>query len=612
MMPTQQEFTRLMEDATSFCDSYRSTNIDPAHRRADASYHGILENEADYIERKRSSLFIPKTRDHCTRWMTTITNAFFVSDDMVTLTNTLDPDKARFTNEVVNIRLEKHIPTFSFLSKASDAHVKYGNAVGKTGWDYRTESVMERGLDGVTMRYDAPETDRPFLELVPFENVQYDYRCITEDPVQDSPFWRQWIPMLVGDVKLKFKTGEWKKPKKFDWKNISAPASTALVRKKRQGKMQDPSAQEFGRNDGTEPKEELSSYRLVWAVENYFRIGGTDWTFYSLGDEAIVTKEVRVVDKFVHRRRPYAMSSFSPEAFRSYSDGVPEKIRHPQALLNAQVNMRLDNQNICINKGHIVKRESGVQLQSLMSPRPGMVVMTDDMDAVKWMEPMDVTASSYQEQQITERIIEEISGQSQNRMGVDSSDRQSATEAAIKASSAGEHEGFVIKGFVETFVKPLFSMLVSNIVEMESDQEVLNDAALATGLAPDVSLLTNCEIVINAGMGVTNKELRTQKIGAAIDRGIQAMATDPSTFSPAVKELFRDMLPLLGMKNTDRYLPTQKGASTPTVAGGTPAGPNPPIPGNAALPSPPGISPQLSATAAQVPALGGFARGMIQ
>jgi hypothetical protein len=603
-MPDQKEFLKLMKDATAFADDYRTHNIDPAHRRADNAYHSILENEADYIARKRSALFIPKTRDHCRRWTTTITNAFFMSDDLVTLTNALYPVEARFTNEVVNIRLEKHLPTYQFISKAAHAHVKYGNAIGKTGWDYRTETRKETSPEGVETTYEAPETDRPFLELVPFENIQYDFRVISEDPVMDSPFWRQWIPMYVGDVKAKFKSKEWRKPKGMDWKTIDV-RTAETVRKHRQGKMQDPQAQSFG-SDGTD-----SEYHQVWAVENYFRIAGTDWTFLSLGDEYMVTDPERTVDKFAHGRRPFALSQFDPEAFRSYSDGLPEMMRHLQAEANAIRNQRRDNVSQVLNRGHIVKRNAGVQLQSLLSPRPGMVTLTDDMEAIKPNEVMDVTASAYREEEITSRDIEEISGQSQNMMGVANSDRQSATEAAIKASSSGEQEGFIIKGFVDTFLRPLLSMLVKNIVEMDNDLEVFNDASLATGLPPDASLLVDCEVVINAGMGSTNKELRMQRMGVAIDRGIQLAQVD-STFAATVRELYRDMLPLLGLKNIERYVPSspqQRGAAP--NAGGTPVGgPSPADP--AALQPAPGISPQLSQTAEQTPALGGFARGMLQ
>lgn len=611
-MPSKKEFLQLMEDATAFCDQYRQVNIDPAHRRADHAYHGILENEQDYIERKRSALFIPKTRDHCRRWKTTITNPFFASDDIVTLTNTLYPDEARFTNEVVNIRLEKHMPIFLIISKSADATVKYGNAVGKTGWEFRTEKITEKGLDGAQITYESPETDRPFIETIPFENIQYDFRVISEDPVVDSPFWRQWIPMYVGDVEYKFKTGEWKKPKDFSWEDIKIPASTDSVRKARQGKMQDPQDEEFGQPPEDAPKERLSSYRQVWAVENYFRIAGTDWTFLSLGDEYIVSPWVRVVDKFVHKRRPFVMSEFDPEAFRSYSDGLPEMMRHLQAEANAIRNQRRDNVSLVLNRGHIVKRNSGVQLHSLANSRPGRITLTDDIDAVKPEETPDVPASSYNEEEIASRDIEQISMQSSNKMGVMSSDRQSATEAAINASSSGEQEGFTIKGFVDTFMHPLLSMFVANVVAYESDQGVLNDASLATGLPPDPAMLADCEVVINAGLGSTNKELRLQRIGIAIDRGIQLAQVDPS-FVNTVKELYREMLPLLGMKNTDRYVPPtaqQRGAIPQNAGGANPASPS--SPQSAAAQPPPGIAPELSQAAGQIPSLGGFAHELLQ
>lgn len=602
-----------MEDASAFCQSYRSANIDPAHRRADNAYHGILENEQDYKARPgASSLFIPKTRDHCRRWKTTITNPFFASDDIVTLTNTLYPDQARFTNEIVNIRLEKHMPTFLTISKAADATVKYGNAVGKTGWEFRTETVTEKGLDGSTVTYEAPETDKPFIETIPFENIEYDFRVISEDPVMASPFWRQWLPMYAGDVEYKFKTKEWKRPGDFSWENIKVPSSMDAVRKARQGKMADPQAETFGQPAGDTQEERLSSYRQVWAVENYFRIAGTDWTFLSLGNEYIVSPWVRVVDKFVHKRRPFVMSEFDPEAFRSYSDGLPEMMRHLQAEANAIRNQRRDNVSLVLNRGHIVKRNSGVQLHSLANSRPGRITLADEVEAVKAEEAPDVPASSYNEEEVTTRDIEQISMQSANKLGVQTSDRQSATEAAINASASGEQEGFTIKGFVDTFMRPLLTMFVANVVAYESDRDVLNDAALATGLPPDVSMLTDCEVVINAGLGSTNKELRMQRIGMAIDRGIQLAQVDP-TFAATVKELYRDMLPLLGLKNVDRYVPPspqQRGAA-PNAGGANPAAPSPPGPAALAAPAP-GISPMLSQAADQTPQLGGFAHGVLQ
>ena len=602
-MPSKKDFLRLMEDATAFCNRYRQANIDPAHRRADNAYHSILENEADYQERKRSSLFIPKTRDHCRRWTTTITNAFFMSDDILTLTNTLYPDKARYTNEVVNIRLDKYVPTFQFVSKSAHATVKYGNAIGKTGWDFRTEVREEKSLDGTVTRYEAPETDRPFLELVPFENIQYDFRVISEDPVMDSPFWRQWIPMYVGEVEAKLKTGEWKRPKDLSWENVKVSTSTDSVRKARQGKMADPQAETFGKNKEDTQEERLTSYRQVWCVENYFRIAGTDWTYLSLGDEHIVTPQVRVADKFPHGRRPYVMSQFDPEAFRSYSDGLPEMMRHLQAEENAIRNQRRDNVSLVLNRGHIVKRNSGVQLQSLQNSRPGRITLTDDMEAIKHEEMPDVTASSYNEEEITSRDIEQISMQSSNKLGVMSSDRQSATEAAINASASGEQEGFIIKSFVDMYMRPLLTMFVANVVAYESDRNVFNDASLATGLPPDPSMLTECEVVINAGMGSTNKELRAQRIDAAIDRGIQLAQVDP-TFAATVKELYRDLLPLLGLKNTDRYVPRapQPGAGNVNLA---PPAPPAPLALPSANNSPAGIEGVSSN-------LGGFASGLIQ
>ena len=218
-MPTKTQFKTLMRDATTFCEDYRARNIDPAHRRADKAYHGELDNLQEYIDRGRSQLFIPKTQIQVDKWVKTFVNAFYQSDDIVTVDYALDEAKERFTNEVLNRRIEAKTTFFMFLTHFAHATVKYGNGVGKTGWDYEEKSEKSVYTDqetgeSIETETTSPVVDKPFFEVVPFEQIQIDYRCTSTEPVQDSPFFRQWTPMLVSDVEAKFASKEWKRPKK--------------------------------------------------------------------------------------------------------------------------------------------------------------------------------------------------------------------------------------------------------------------------------------------------------------------------------------------------------------------------------------------------------------
>ena len=613
-MPTKTQFKTLMKDATTYCEDYRSTNIDPAHKRADLAYHGTLENLADYEERGASSLFIPKTQINVDKWVKTLVNAFYISDDIVTIDYSLDEAKERFTNEVVNRRIEGKTTFYQFLRDSAHAHVKYGNVVGKTGWEYQEKSEKsvyedEFGEKTVT-ETTSPVVDKPFFEVVPFEHVQIDYRCTSINPVQDSPFFRQWTPMYVTDVEAKFAAKEWKKPKGVDWdKHSEAPWMQASVRKTRQGNMQDPSQTTVGSaSDGP-----ALSYHQVWVAENYFRSGGTDWTFISLGDEHILTEPERVTDKFVHAKRPFAISKYNPESFRVYSPGLPELLRGPQAEANAIHNQRRDNVSLCLNKQWLVKRGMGIQLSSLINSRPGAVHLGDNIDegSVRELPMTDVTSSGYREQEVNDFLIEQISGHSANTLGVGAPDRQTATASAIAASSAGEDEAFKIKCFIEDYVRPLLEMFYDNIVEMENDPDVLAFAAINTGLPPDETLIARGELVINAGMGATNKELRASKYERILDRCIQLAAADPS-FLQTAKEVMREWLPLSGVKNVERFLPAAPGAGQPAVgaAGTSPGTEADPSSATTAAPQQ-GIPPDLSAEVASTPNAGGFARGLL-
>jgi len=615
-MPKDKDLLRLMKDVTAFCDDYRSTNIDPAHRRADNIYHCIHENQKDYTERGRSSLYIPKVRNHVRKWVSTIVNAFMSSDDLVSISYPVVPEKERFTNEVYNRRLERDCNFFMFLASAAGSHVKYGNAIGKTGWEYSEEVVgtdeyvnPETG-EKIREEVTAPTLDRPFFDVIPFENVQLDYRCIGTDPVNESPFFRHWIPMYVTDIEKKFEDKEWKRPKGLDWKNVTIPESTALVRNRRHGDKADPGENEIG----TEPDNAPFSYAQAWVVENYFRISGTDWTFLSIGDEGVITKPERVIDKFPHERRPFAISKFDPEAFRVCSDGLPEIEKNLQYEANAIRNQRRDNVGLVLNAGHYVRRGAGIQLQSLVNSRAGRVILGDQIrpEDIRREEVMDVTASAYREEDIVNRDLEECSSHSSNMMGVSESNRTTATEAAISASASGEMEGYVIKAFVETFVRPLLEMYMDNLLAYENDELTLVEASVVTGLPPDPALLCRGEVIINAGMGSTNKEIKSARIQSIIDRCIQLAPVDP-TFIQTAKKAVREWLPLSGFKNPDSWVPDtapaqappQQGQEQPPGAPGSQGEPAGQIPET-------NVDPQLQAVAQEVPGIGGYARGLLQ
>jgi len=95
-------------------------------------------------------VFIPKTQIQVDKWVKTFVNAFYQSDDIVTVDYSLDEAKERFTNEVLNRRIEGKTTFFMFLTNLAHATVKYGNGVAKTGWDYQEETSESVYTDAET------------------------------------------------------------------------------------------------------------------------------------------------------------------------------------------------------------------------------------------------------------------------------------------------------------------------------------------------------------------------------------------------------------------------------------------------------------------------------
>jgi hypothetical protein len=84
-------------------------------------------------------------------------------------------------------------------------------------------------------------------------------------------------------------------------------------------------------------------------------------------------------------------------------------------------------------------------------------------------------------------------------------------------------------------------------------------------------------------------------------------------FARTAEELMKDLLPLNGAKNVDRYVASQPAQRqlTEGTAGTPPGAEAAPSSASSAVPASPGIPPGLSMETASTPGMGGMARGLL-
>jgi hypothetical protein len=144
--------------------------------------------------RARSKFFRPKTRAAVRKNEAIAAEAFFQTEDVVSVTAPDDDDPAQqasaeILKELLNYRLTKSVPWFlTLIGGYQDAQVQ-GLVCSYQYWEFNA----------------AKKIDRPCVKLRPIENIRFDPSADWTDPVNTSPYFIDMIPMYVKDVQARSK-----------------------------------------------------------------------------------------------------------------------------------------------------------------------------------------------------------------------------------------------------------------------------------------------------------------------------------------------------------------------------------------------------------------------
>ena len=115
------------------------------------------------------------------------------------------------------------------------------------------------------------------------------------------------------------------------------------------------------------------------------------WLF-TVPEFGIVIRDVE--NPYFHGQLPIIYGVDYPYPGELYGMGEIEPLDRIQRAINAVLNQRLDNVQLTLNTMWKVKKNSGVDLHTLVSA-PGNIVTTDDMEAVDAIQVPDVTGPTF-------------------------------------------------------------------------------------------------------------------------------------------------------------------------------------------------------------------------
>jgi hypothetical protein len=504
--------------------------------------------------RHRSRIFRPKTRSVIRRNEAAAAAAFFSNPEVIDTQPINKSDmKARaaaeIMKELVQYRLTKTIPWFLTCIGALQDAQTVGVCCSYQYWKYDE-------ADG------KPLEDEPCIELIPVENIRIDPGASWIDPIGTSPFVIRMIPMYRVDVeemrkRVDPKTGQpkWKKEQEEERGGEAFRYDTTRM------------ARESLREDSKNNNANISDYDILWVHENFVKRDGKTWVYFTLATEELLTDPKELSEVYFHGEIPIVMGFCIIETHKVYPAGIAELIRPLQAEANEIANQRLDNVKFVLNKKWIAKRNSQVDLNAIVRNVPGGVILASNPETdLKEVNFPDVTASSYAEQDRINADMDDLAGNfSPGSAQTKKGGPEPVRNNMMFVQGAGQMTEYMLRIFIETWVKKVLRQLVKLEQAYETDRTVLAIAAqkaqlhIKYGMSEVTNDILDQELLleVNVGMSATDPFAKLQKFLTATNSiaGILGVPTLPPTFKmEATKEIFG----LLGYGDGKRFMGEQQ------------------------------------------------------
>lgn len=570
---------------SSFRDS--STWLDSSLRRQweknIAHFNGRFAPGSKYQSAayaKRSRIFRPKTRSAVRQNEAAVAAAMFSTNDLVSITPLNDSRKeSRASSAVVHslleYRLQNTIPWFLTTMGAFQDTMNYGVCISYQYWLYEERKVESVVYDPMTQQAILDEEGRPATEikkelvkdqpccdLMPPENLRIDPSADWRDPINTSPYVIRIVPMYASDVMDRMDTGDI--PGQQGWRRYSLGQILAT---RSQDYDSTRAAREPDRADSTTAED--GYFATVWCHENFVRINGEEYVYWTLGTALMLTDPAPLSEVYFHNRRPIVMGYSNLEAHKTYPAAHTQMIEGLQEVTNDVQNQRLDNVQLVLNKRYLLKRGQQIDTGALMRNVPGGAVVTQDPEKdVRVLETNDVTASSYNEQDRVDVQLDEMMGAfSQSSVSNNRTLNETVGGMNLINSSANAVTEYSIRVWVETWVEPVLRQLMLLEQKYESDETIIALAAETANLdrfgineVTDELLMRELTLSVNVGIGATNPQQKVERLVY----GMNAVAGLPGGLDGLnADEVRTEIFGALGYKNGARFFTPAEGEEQP-------------------------------------------------
>lgn len=577
------DFLQLAQSARQQARLYSTSSVKSAWHKAYRAFHNEHFDGSKYKSgafRGRTKLFRPKTRSAVRKNEASAAAALFSTVDAVSIKPTGRDMRATVSalvmNEVINYRFDRSsgkegIPWFLMAMGARQDSQIAGMCISKQYWQFELKNKpaeqsdkeeieqasptadghsldmhapSEDGFEGGEsddLMDDAPapamaeqidpadrsniRVDRPWIELIPPENVDLDPAAPWFDPVQLGGYLRVRFSMHLHEVRGMMKRGsnvmgggKWKE---YEDSVIRAVADNIEAKSVRQSR-------ESGRDRMSDQASVQGDLEIIWVTENFFRWEGEDYHFWSLGEEKYLTDPVLVEQAYpaLNGQRPYVGGFGAIESHVVWPMSPVESWQPLQQESNDITNLRLDNIKQNMSPITKVRKGRGVDFKSLRNRGPDSVILLGDMADVEFDRPLDVTGSAYQEMNYLDSSFDELSG---NFSGASVQTNRSLNETVggmkLLSGTANGMTEYDLRIWNETWVEEVIRQLIALEQYYEDNPKILGIAGEKARLyekfeidaVQSEMLEENVLTRVDIGIGATNPQEQLQKLRGAFE-----------------------------------------------------------------------------------------------
>ena len=203
---------------------------------------------------------------------------------------------------------------------------------------------------------------------------------------------------------------------------------------------------------------------------------------------------------------PFAILSPILMPHRAIGRSVAELVMDVQLIKSTLMRQLLDN-IYNTNNARVVAVEGQVNLDDLLTNRPGGIVRTRTAGAVQPLQVPEVSSSVFPALNYMDSLKEQRTGISRQSMGLDADALQSTTAtavAAMQAASQGKIE-MIARVFAETGVRALFRGILQLVTKYQNKEKIIR---LRNQFIPMDPRQWNSayDVQINVGLGTAQRD----------------------------------------------------------------------------------------------------------